>query len=197
MLQFCIWWNDMLKWCCTNTSLYHNCYILYARLYSFLFINLPWFGFRSSCLIPNSVEYLNYIHRLIVKSYWLKYIYLLHFLRITSWFKRSSIVFHVMRNIFGLVTCIVDALILYEIIATNTVSASNKKSSAQKVDNEKQSMKVLNTSCIPCVDLLNGQGETSLIKFNVNNILYLLFMPIYLYILKSIIILYWIFQIIF
>ena len=101
----------------------------------------------------------------------------MHFLRITSWLKWSN-VFHVMRNIFVLLKRIVDALILYELIATHTVSASIMKSSVQKVDDEKRAMEVLNASCIPCVDLLKDQVETSLIKFNVSHILYLTLMPI-------------------
>ena len=83
-----------------------------------------------------------------------------------------------MRNIFGLVKRIVDALILYELIATHTVSASIMKSSVQKVDDEKRAMEVLNASCIPCVDVLKEQGEKSLIKFNVSYILNLIPMPI-------------------
>ena len=85
---------------------------------------------------------------------------------------------HVMCSIFCLVKRIIDALVLYELIVTHTVSASNKKSSFLKVDNEKRAMETLNASCIPCMDTIKEQREKSLIKFNVSYIFYLIPMPI-------------------
>ena len=105
----------------------------------------------------------------------MKYIYLLlHILWIASWLK-SAHVFHVMCKIFGLVKHIFGALILYDFIVTRTVSASNKKSSVHEIDNEKRAMELLNVSRIPCMDLLNKQGENSLIKFNVSYIIYFIY----------------------
>ena len=85
---------------------------------------------------------------------------------------------HVMCNIFCSLKRIVDALVLYELIVTHTVFASNKKSSFLKVDNEKRAMETLNASCIPCMDTIKEQREKSLIKFNVSYIFYLIPMPI-------------------
>ena len=87
-----------------------------------------------------------------------------------------------MCNIFGSVKRIVNALVLYELMVTHTVSGSNKKSSFLKVDNEKRAMETLNASCIPCMDIIKEQGEKSLIKFNVSYILYLIPVPIYIYV---------------
>ena len=86
---------------------------------------------------------------------------------------------HVMCNIFCSVKRIVDALVLYELIVTHTVSASNKKSRFLEVDNEKRAMETLNASCIPCMDIIKEPGEKSLIKFNVSYILYLIPVPIF------------------
>ena len=85
---------------------------------------------------------------------------------------------HVMCNIFCSVKRIVDALVLYELIVTHTVSASNKKSRFLKVDNEERAMETLNASCIPCMGMIKEQGEKSLIKFNVSYTLYRIPKPI-------------------
>ena len=83
-----------------------------------------------------------------------------------------------MCDIFGLVKRIFDALILYGLVVTHTVSTCNKKSYVYKIDNEKRPMELLNVSRIPCMDLLKKQGEKSLIKFNVRHILYLILLSI-------------------
>ena len=82
-----------------------------------------------------------------------------------------------MCKIFG-------AWILYDLIVTHTVSASNKKSTVHEIDNEKRAIELLNVSSIPCMDLLKKQGEKSLIKFNVRHILYLILLSILLFVEK-------------
>ena len=104
---------------------------------------------------------------------------MLHILWIASWLKLAN-AFHAMCNISGSVKRIVNALVLYELMVTHTVSGSNKKSSFLKVDNEKRAIEMLNASCIPCKDLLKEKGEKSLIEFNVSYFLNLIPMRTYI-----------------
>ena len=124
----------------------------------------------------------------------------MHILWIASWLKLAHVL-HAMCDIFGLVKRIFDALILYGLVVTHTVSTCNKKSYVYKIDNEKRPMELLNVSRIPCMDLLKKQGEKSLIKFNVRHILYLILLSRYkyryFYLLKNITIPYWVFPITF